>query len=74
MYKSPQVTLKEVSYIGFRANTILPVQLSNITSLVRFSNITALLPPPHPPSPPPHPELIINRQETVRCIKECSDT
>jgi hypothetical protein len=46
------------------------VQLSNITTLVRFSNITALLPPT---LLPPHPELIINRQETVRCIKECSD-
>ncbi len=49
MYKSPRVTLKGVSYIGFRAHTIPPVQLSNITTLVRFSNIALLPPPSFPP-------------------------
>ncbi len=38
-------------------------RLSNITALVVLSNITALLPSPHP-----HPELIRSQQETVRCM------
>ncbi len=56
---------------GFSAHTTPPVRLSNITALVLLRNITALL---FPPSPPPHPELIINQQETVRCIMKRSGT
>ncbi len=63
MYKIPWV----VSVI--KAPNTPPVRLSNIFSLVRLSNKTALIPPPSP-----HPELIRNQQETVRCVKERSST
>jgi hypothetical protein len=69
--QEPTGDFKGVSYEGFRVHTTPPVRLSNITTLVRLSNISALLPPPSPPS---RTYSIRNQRETVRCIKERSGT
>ncbi len=51
---------------GFRAHTIPPVRLSNITAQVQLSYITALL---HRIT-----KLVRNQEEIVKYIKESSGT